>query len=183
MKLKIVSNQKGFTLVELSMVMLIIGILIVVVIKAQEMIENARVNRVAEDLIGFQSSYYGYKDRTAQFPGNGGAHDRFIDYDMVGVADGSFFSDLFNEGFIKSANPQVGIEGARYFANYLSVSGAISTTNGTFLGKNQICIVNLKKTYAKSMDIRLDNGAWNTGSVRADSAYDSADTHTLCLEM
>ena len=183
MKSVVLSNQKGFTLVELAMVMLIIGVLMGAIFKAQEMIENARVNRVVEDLIGFQASYYAYYDRTAEFPGNGEDHDRFIDYDMVGVDDGSFFSDLFSEGFIKSDNPLVAIYGTQYFANYLQASGDISTSNGTFLGRNQLCIINLKNTYAKSIDVRLDNGSWNTGSVRADSGYDSADTHTLCLEI
>jgi len=91
MKLVNKSNQEGFTLVELTIVMLILGVLIVAIFKAQEMIENARVNRVVEDLTGFQASYYAYYDRTADFPGNGVDHDRFIDYDIVGVDDGSFF--------------------------------------------------------------------------------------------
>ncbi|MFP4386405.1 MAG: type II secretion system protein, partial [Alphaproteobacteria bacterium] len=37
-------SEKGFTLVELAVVMVIIGLLIGGILKGQEMIENARVN-------------------------------------------------------------------------------------------------------------------------------------------
>ena len=116
---------------------------------------------------------------TADFPGNGDDQDRFIDYDMVGVDDGSFFSDLLSEGVIKSDNPLVAIDGTQYFANYLMASETINSTSGAFLGRNQVCILNLKNAYARSIDVRLDNGIWNTASIRADSGYE----HTLCLEI
>jgi len=94
-----------------------------------------------------------------------------------------FFSDLFSEGFIKSDNPLVAIDGSQYFANYLTATATTSSTEGTFLSRNQVCVTNLKNAYAKSIDVRLDNGTWNTGVVRADTEYDTVETYTLCLEI
>jgi len=52
---------------------------------------------------------------------------------------------------------------------------------GTILGKNQACVTLLSKSHARQFDISLDDGVWNTGAIRSDSDFDSAETHTMCL--
>lgn len=180
------SNEyvKGFTLVEVSIVLLIVSILLGGVIKTAEFIENSKVDRLINDLEAFQISYYAYYDRFGDFPGNGSAKNRFINLDLVGVNDGTFFSDLFAEGFIKSAEPLPSLGGVgNYFVNYLSFSDSVGVNTGAVLGKNQACITEIKASYSYHLDFQLDDGVWNTGSVRTTAPFNDLETHTLCLEI
>ncbi|WP_029408165.1 type II secretion system protein [Thiomicrorhabdus sp. Milos-T2] len=179
-----VKRSKGFTLVELSIVLLIISLLVGGAFKAVAMVENAKVNRLINDLQSFQTAYYGYYSRLGDYPGNGTAFDQFIDYDAVGVDDGTFFQDLFDQGFIKNPKPVSSlVDSGIYFATFLPTSGSVGLLTGTILGKNQVCITLLKKDNARQFDISLDDGAWNTGTIRSDSDFDTAQTHTMCLQI
>ena len=53
--------QAGFTLVELAIVMVIIGLLVGGVIKGQELVNNAKITRVAKDLRALPRIYKGTK--------------------------------------------------------------------------------------------------------------------------
>ena len=177
-------SYRGFTLVELSMVLLIISLLIGGAFKSIELVENAKVDRLVNDLEAFQVSYYSYYDRTGDYPGNGTDTDRFIDYDAVGVVDGTFFQDLFAEGFITSDEPlAVLVAPGYYFASYLPLSGTVGLTTGTIPGKNQACVTLLESSYAQQLDLAMDDGVWNTGVVRTTADFNSLASHTLCLEI
>ncbi|PZP56711.1 MAG: hypothetical protein DI586_02775 [Micavibrio aeruginosavorus] len=64
------STQRGFTLVELSIVMIIIGLLIGGVLKGQELIENAKAKRIMADVKAYQSSILVFKDSFSYLPGD-----------------------------------------------------------------------------------------------------------------
>ncbi|MDO9421468.1 MAG: prepilin-type N-terminal cleavage/methylation domain-containing protein [Herminiimonas sp.] len=63
-------NQKGFTLVEIAIVLVIIGLLLGGVLKGQEMVEGARIKSVVNDLNGVSASYNTYIDRYRSLPGD-----------------------------------------------------------------------------------------------------------------
>lgn len=67
-------NQKGFTLVEMAIVLVIIGLLLGGVLKGQELIESSRIKNAANDINGTIAAYNGYVDRFRAVPGddNGG---------------------------------------------------------------------------------------------------------------
>lgn len=67
---KIPSRQRGFTLVEIAIVLVIIGLLLGGVLKGQEMIENARVKSVVSDMNGVSAAYNAYIDRYRAIPGD-----------------------------------------------------------------------------------------------------------------
>ncbi len=67
---KVLKNKKGFTLVELAIVLVIIGIILGAVLKGQELINNARVKRVENDLKGLEAMIWTYYDRKHYFPGD-----------------------------------------------------------------------------------------------------------------
>ncbi len=63
-------NQKGFTLVEIAIVLVIIGLLLGGILKGQEMITQAKIKNVVADFSGVSVAYYGYQDRYRAIPGD-----------------------------------------------------------------------------------------------------------------
>ncbi len=64
------SSQQGFTLVEIAIVLVIIGLLIGGVLKGQEMITNAKVSKVENDFKGITAAILAYQDRYGVLPGD-----------------------------------------------------------------------------------------------------------------
>jgi len=67
---KIVRNHKGFTLVELAIVLVIIGIILGAVLKGQELINNAKIKRLYNQQREIMAALYTYYDRYSYFPGD-----------------------------------------------------------------------------------------------------------------
>ena len=63
-------GQSGFTLVEIAMVLVIIGLLLAGILKGQELVNSARVRNLADQNSGIQAAYYGFIDRFRQVPGD-----------------------------------------------------------------------------------------------------------------
>lgn len=62
--------QKGFTLVEIAIVLVIIGLLLGGILKGQEMITQAKIKNALADFSGISAAYYGYQDRYRALPGD-----------------------------------------------------------------------------------------------------------------
>jgi prepilin-type N-terminal cleavage/methylation domain-containing protein len=63
-------KQSGFTLVEIAIVLVIIGLLLGGILKGQEMINQAKIKNVVSDFNGIASALYGYQDRYRALPGD-----------------------------------------------------------------------------------------------------------------
>lgn len=63
-------SEGGFTLVELAIVMIIIGLLIGGILKGQELITNARVSSTVAQLKAVESGISGFRDKYAGLPGD-----------------------------------------------------------------------------------------------------------------
>lgn len=75
-------GQRGFTLVEIAVVLVIIGLLLGGVLKGQELIASARVRNLSDQQAGIQSAYFGFIDRYRAVPGDMPAADAD---DAIGV--------------------------------------------------------------------------------------------------
>ena len=58
-----VFTQRGFTLIEISIVLIIIGLLLGGVLKGQEMINDAKIRNIEQDMAGIAAAIYTYQDR------------------------------------------------------------------------------------------------------------------------
>jgi prepilin-type N-terminal cleavage/methylation domain-containing protein len=63
-------KQQGFTLIEIAIVLVIIGLLLGGVLKGQELINAARVRNIASQIDGVKIAYLGFQDRFRALPGD-----------------------------------------------------------------------------------------------------------------
>jgi prepilin-type N-terminal cleavage/methylation domain-containing protein len=172
MEVKNLQNQKGFTLVEIAIVLVIIGLLLGGVLKGQELITNSKIKSVTQDFDGLSAAYYAYQDRIGRVPGD-------TDNDGLINDNQTFWNDLRSEGFVKgvsgSTAPVHALDG-----QFSAVGGG---TTGSLFAKNSICASNIEPTVAGGMDTKLDDGVNTTGIVESSSGYTGTTVLTICKEL
>ena len=184
MRGKGVKKQRGFTLVELSIVLVIIGILLAGILKGQAMIKQAKIKRVKSDIDSIVAAVYNYQDRYGFFPGDD-PNNRSSDLNATGCTggdgDGLFDTDkqdericawqeLIGAGFM-SGDPTQHDEtkvaktnpfGGRYLFRYGTQHGRTG---------NYIFVDNLPKDVDKALDEKYDDGKYDQGTIRASDDY------------
>jgi len=64
------NKQTGFTLIEIAIVLVIIGLLLGGVLKGQELINTARVRALNNNVDGITAAWFSFQDRYRAFPGD-----------------------------------------------------------------------------------------------------------------
>lgn len=70
MNMQQIKKQKGFTLIEIAIVLVIIGLLLGGVLKGQELINTARVRALNNTVDGITAAWFSFQDRYRAFPGD-----------------------------------------------------------------------------------------------------------------
>ena len=178
-------KQMGFTLVEIAIVLVIIGLLLGGVLKGQELITQAKIKNVANDFNGLSAGIYAYQDRYKSFPGDdNGAVARWGATTADGNKDGSVGGEM------SAACAAAATDESCLFWQHLRFSGLIAGDTATrsqpqnaaggLLGVQAnaglvaapvlsglvICSTNLLGKIASAIDTQFDNGDPATGSVR-----------------
>ncbi|OGA70652.1 MAG: hypothetical protein A3G81_17780 [Betaproteobacteria bacterium RIFCSPLOWO2_12_FULL_65_14] len=180
--------QKGFTLVEIAIVLVIIGLLLGGILKGQEMITQAKIKNVVADFTGVSAAYYGYQDRYRAIPGDDpNAASRWavappaVSGDGNGVVGGTYneatdntqesrkwWDHLRRAGFVS---------GSGYTQPFNAVTGMIGVQTGNGAGTGAamggisgllMCSANLPDKIAIAADMQMDDGMPDKGTVRAD---------------
>jgi prepilin-type N-terminal cleavage/methylation domain-containing protein len=124
-------KQKGFTLVEMSVVLVLAGLLVAAVTAGQELINTAKAKKAVNDIVSLESQLQLYAQAKGRFPGDCDA-DGVIDYaaDATSRADEDN-NDRANEYAFVSTYPTIPANGADAVletdACALSGTGADST--------------------------------------------------------
>lgn len=190
-------TQAGFTLIELAIVLVIIGLLLGGVLKGQELINSAKVKNMATDFKNIQVYIYGYQDKFRALPGDDKLASTHVTGGTVATTGGTV-----GNGLIQGAYNSVTVtdESALFWqhvrlaglaagptstadANYFptnadggrigisSVAGNTAVTElptaGGISGAFIICSEGVLGRFAKQIDTALDDGNTQTGSVRA----------------
>lgn len=122
-----VQSEKGFTLVELAVVMIIIGLLIGGILKGQEMISNAQVTATVAQMKGIEAAASTFRDQYDAFPGDmANASTRLVNCaaNPCNNGDGDARIDV-NVGDA----PTLADEGA-FFFNHLRVTDLVTGFDG-----------------------------------------------------
>ena len=186
-------QQSGFTLIELAIVLVIIGLLLGGVLKGQELINSAKAKNIISDFKNAQIFIYGYQDKFRSIPGDdanvtshlNGATKATTPAGTVGNAriDGAWDSTTVTDEsalfwqHIRLAGLGTGptnTAAADYFPHNAengrvgiqSWSAAFATITG-MSGSYVVCSDNISGRLAKQIDANLDDGETSTGAVRA----------------
>jgi prepilin-type N-terminal cleavage/methylation domain-containing protein len=63
-------KQTGFTLIEIAIVLVIIGLLLGGILKGQELITGAKVRNLISQVDGVKAAFFGFQDRYRAYPGD-----------------------------------------------------------------------------------------------------------------
>lgn len=172
-------SQQGFTLVEIAIVLVIIGLLLGGILKGQEMITQAKIKNIMADFSGVSAAYHGYQDRYRAIPGDDpGADKRWTTPTAATSGNGNgqlngtynqtcagstdevclFWDHLRRAGFVSGTGTQ---------QPFNAVTGLIGVqTGGLGFSGLVICSANLPDKIAIAVDTQMDDGTPNAGTVR-----------------
>ena len=177
-------NEAGFTLVEIAIVMVIIGLLIGGVLKGQAMIQNAKVKRVVNQANELRAAIMSFYDKYGVYPGDenvaaipsGGADtegDGDGQIETAGTEDHGMFMDLQLSGLISGSYD--GISGMPYHAFGDNVT-MYWVDPGPGTAKHYFMFYNLPAEVCLEIDVKYDDGVYNTGSILGSAAYTDGTT-------
>lgn len=81
-------QQSGFTLVEIAIVLVIIGLLLGGILKGQELINSAKVKNLANDFRTIPTYVYAYQDKFKSLPGDDSAANTHVTGGVNGNGNG-----------------------------------------------------------------------------------------------
>jgi prepilin-type N-terminal cleavage/methylation domain-containing protein len=82
-----IKHSRGFTLVEIAIVLVILGLIIGGVLKGQEMLTNGKLKRIESDNSGIIVAMHSYQDRYLQLPGDDNKADQHFSIYTDGIND------------------------------------------------------------------------------------------------
>ena len=185
--------QAGFTLIEIAIVLVIIGLLLGGVLKGQEMITNGKLKRAVNDFNGISAAYYSYLDRYAAFPGDDpNAATRWttgdeVDGDGNGLVDTGAWNavgaDLETDQFwlqMRASGLVAGgttVAGGAYARPLSSAGGVLGVQNDNYTLQGAVaCMGPMDGKVAGILDTQLDDGDATTGSMQGNTAAVAATT-------
>src|SRR5690348_15053367 len=173
-------KAQGFTLVEIAIVLVIIGLLLGGILKGQEMITQAKIKNSVADFSGISAAYYGYQDRYRAIPGDDPGATRWTGatagngngvvagkYNSSTATDESrlWWDDLRRAGFVSGSGAEQPFNAFTGMIGVQTGDAAGSTALGGFSGLI-VCSANIPDKVAIALDTQVDDGLIDKGTLR-----------------
>lgn len=189
-------KSRGFTLIEIAIVLVVIGLLLGGMLKGQELINNARVKSFASDFRNIPVMLYGYQDKFKALPGD----DAQVTVHLPGATLATTPAGTVGNGVINGAwDSTTNSDESCLFWQHVRLAGlapgptivdcsagsayrptnanigqvgiqsnvGFTTMTGAFSGSFIICSKNVPGEYVVQLDATLDDGNPATGTMRA----------------
>jgi prepilin-type N-terminal cleavage/methylation domain-containing protein len=190
------SAEAGFTLVEIAIVLVIIGLLLGGILKGQEMITQAKIKNLINDFNGITVAVTSYQDRyrslpgddqnatarwTTQNPASGNGNGIIAGLYNANDTSGSggappntaesnlFWQHLRIAGFVPglTAGTGSGTPPQNAAGGLIGVESGVVGTNGLGFTSTIVCFSNLPEKVASAVDGQMDDAFPQTGQIRA----------------
>jgi len=202
-ELSVIHNkQSGFTLVEIAIVLVIIGLILGGVLKGQVLIDNAKYKNYVKQVESYRAAYFTFQDTYGGLAGDisdisaldasaeAGDGDGVIDGDDCGTDDEeacTVWSHLRYAGII-AGDPSLTGATAPPTHTYGGVVSTIATGDwGNDTMATKIYSKSIPGDVAQRYDNEFDDGNANTGSVARiggdDDTYDLTTTHDIIIKI
>jgi len=193
-------RASGFTLVELAIVLVIIGIILGAVLKGQELVFNAKVKRAQSQVKEVIAALYTYYDKYGYYPGDDPTASSRWSVDN-GTGDGLITDVVCNNineesclfwKHLRLANIISGDANATTPAALVpkhAFGGPIDVYSNTTSGHLLIQLSNLPGDAAAAIDRNMDDGKCDTGSVIAiagtctGGSYSSTSYYNMTIQI
>lgn len=186
------SKQSGFTLVEIAIVLVIIGLLLGGVLKGQELINSAKVKNFASDIRNISTFIYAYQDRFRALPGDDPRADtNFTGGTLAAAANignarinGTWNSTTITDetvlfwqhvrlaGLASGTSIVSAVAGNEYYprnadGGRIGVTGEPVFTGAAVWAANFfVCMSGVQGRFVRQLDTTLDDGNTTTGTLR-----------------
>jgi prepilin-type N-terminal cleavage/methylation domain-containing protein len=198
-------NNSGFTLVEIAIVLVVVGLLTSVITKGHVMLVNAQLKRVESDAAGIRLAIATYQDRYWQLPGDDSrAFQRFDVYQSLNAddvdGDGSgTIEGLWDDHHTGTLTNTGAAESEKIFAHLraagLIPGGSFDTTRPLNANSGKIGVQDgalelsglvtvfghLDGYFIKIIESRLDDGKPNSGKVQAEDTMNLLSRNSSSL--
>ncbi len=191
--MRIQKGIKGFTLVEIALVLVIIGLILGLIFKGGALVTQTKYKRLKMDWDSVLTAVYTYQDKYYALPGDDPNALTNFDPLPAGISKGD------GNGYLDPSGAITLCDGTSYggeqcqawwhlrlaglipgsetkapthpFGSYMALAG----TTGVGIGADwpwAVCHANLQHEIAKWLDDRYDDGKYNNGSIRGTSNYE-----------
>lgn len=175
------ARQHGFTLIEIAIVLIIIGLLLGGVLKGQEMITQGKIRSVEKELDSLAMAIHTYRDRYRALPGDDAQAGNRWTGSTNGNADnrvGGAFNSTTNSDesrivwqHLRQAGLLTGDSNSRTQAGnaaggQLGIQSDIVNGTNILLSGLVVCSTNLAANIANAIDAQQDDGTPGAGSLR-----------------
>ncbi len=139
-------NERGFTLIELSIVLVIIGIIIGAVLKGQDLIQNARNKKFINDVKKWEIALWAYEDRKGRFPG-----DSNKDGIIGNSAADDVATDISNAKFVDAPPRPITVGSVNLYV-FVGNDGATPRRNVIMICADTTCSTSLTEEALKAIE-------------------------------